>query len=357
MRDNLLRASMSDNLLRAPMDLIAQHDELAELDPAERRLALRSLLQSATEEASGAQLVACLSDWIDGYGPLTSVMTEPEVTDVLVNGPAEVWVERAGRLEREPVEFEDSAQLLDLIERLLGAAGARADASHPIADARLQDGSRVHVVLPPLSGSFPVMSIRRFPACAWSLEELEERGFVTREQGRLLLEAVASKRTIAVGGGTGAGKTTLVNALLGCIDSGERVVVIEETPELAPVCPHWVTLLTRPANIEGRGAVDQSELLRAALRMRPDRIVVGEVRGPEALIALQAMATGHEGSMVTLHSRSAADVPDRLVDLASMAPRAPGEAALHRRVEASVDVIAQVGREAGRRRIVELIER
>lgn len=342
---------MSEQLLR----LIADREELAELDAAERRLALRSLVRTAEEEAS-PDLVARLSDWIDGYGPLTSLMAEADVTDILVNGPEEVWVERAGRLQRADVTFDDRQQLSDLIERMLGAAGARADAAHPIADARLRDGSRLHVVLPPLSGPDPVVSIRRFPATAWSLADLQARGFVTQAQSHLLQKAVVGRRTIAVGGGTGTGKTTLVNALLGCVDSTERVVVIEETPELAPVCPHWVSLIARPPNIEGRGAVDQSQLLRAAMRMRPDRIVVGEVRGPEALMALQAMATGHEGSMVTVHSRSAADVPDRLVDLASMAPSAPGEAALHRRVEASVDIVVQVGRDQGQRRVIEVFE-
>ena len=337
------------------LGLIADHDELADLDPAARRLALRSLVHRS--ESASPDLVARLSDWIDGYGPITSLMADPDVSDILVNGPEEVWVERAGRLQRTEVSFENGQQLWDLIERMLGSAGARADAAHPIADARLQDGARVHVVLPPLSGADPLLSIRRFPATAWSLNDLAERGFLTPAQHYLLRDAVASRLTIAVGGGTGTGKTTLVNALLGCIDSTERVVVIEETPELAPVCPHWVSLIGRPPNIEGRGAVDQSELLRAALRMRPDRIVVGEVRGPEALIALQAMATGHEGSMVTVHSRSAADVSDRLVDLASMSVSAPEHRALQRRVETSLDLIVQVGRHDGHRRVTEIIQR
>lgn len=337
------------------MELVATHAELSDLDPAERRLALRSLVRSSGLNASLPDAVARLSDWIDGFGPLTSAMTDPDVTDVLVNGPDEIWVERSGRLEREPAAFDDGGQLMDLIERLLGTAGARADASHPIADARMRDGSRIHVVLPPLSGADPVMSIRRFPQTALSLEALEERGSITADQRQRLSDAVAERRMVAVGGGTGTGKTTLLNALLGRVDDGERVVVIEETPELAPVCPHWVSLVARPPNIEGRGAFDQSELLRAALRMRPDRIVLGEVRGAEALIALQAMATGHEGSMVTVHSRSAAEVPDRLVDLASMAPRGPSEGGLRRRVRASLDVVVQLERVDGKRRVVEIV--
>jgi pilus assembly protein CpaF len=300
--------------------------------------------------------VARLSDWIDGFGPLSVAMTDPDVTDVLVNGPDEVWVERAGCLERTSIRFEDGGQLMDLIERLLGAAGGRADAAHPIADVRLGDGSRAHVVLPPLSGLHPVLSIRRFPVDAFSLTDLEERGFMTGPQRELLEGAVSERRTVVIGGGTGTGKTTLANALLGCIRSDERVVVIEETPELRPVCPHWVSLVARPPNIEGQGAVDQADLLRAALRMRPDRIVVGEVRGPEALIALQAMATGHEGSMVTVHARSAADVPERLVDLASMSERSPAEEGLRRRVHASIDLVVQVARVKGLRRVVEIVQ-
>lgn len=343
---------MTDELLR----LVAGHEDLADLDAAERRLALRAVLRP-TSQQSPAGAVARLSDWIDGFGPLSSLMAEPDVTDVLVNGPDEVWAERAGCLEREEVSFDDSAQLMDLIERLLGAAGARADAAHPIADARLRDGSRLHVVLPPLSGADPVLSIRRFPATAFDLADLEAAAFMSAEQRQVLTDAVAAKSTIAVGGGTGSGKTTLVNALLGCVGPAERVVVIEETPELMPVCPHWISLLARSPNIEGNGGINQSTLLRAALRMRPDRIVVGEVRGAEALMALQAMATGHEGSMVTVHSRSAAEVPERLVDLAAMSEHAPGEAALRRRVEASIDLIVQLARSNGRRRVVEIVGR
>lgn len=336
------------------LEWVSDREDLADLDPAERRLALRAVV--AARATRPADLVARLSDWIDGSGPLSVAMRDPEVTDVLVNGPDEVWVERAGRLEHTAIHFEDGDQLMDLIERLLGAAGGRVDAAHPIADVRLGDGSRAHVVLPPLSGLHPVLCIRRFPDDVFSLADLEERGFTTRAQRELLEGAILERRTIAIGGGTGTGKTTLANALLGCIGADERVVVIEETPELRPVCPHWVSLIARPANIEGKGAVDQADLLRAALRMRPDRIVVGEVRGAEALIALQAMATGHEGSMVTVHSRSAADVCERLVDLASMSQACPAEQGLRRRVHASIDLVVQVARVNGVRRIVEIVE-
>lgn len=338
------------------LQLVAGHEGLAELDPAARRLALRSVVAPASEPGSVGDVVGRLSDWIDGFGPLSPLMSD-DVTDVLVNGPNEVWVERAGCLERTSVSFTDRSELMDLIERLLGMSGARADAAHAIADARLRDGSRLHVVLPPLSGTDPLLSIRRFPATALSLEALEGLGFMTAGERSLLTEAVTQKRTIAIGGATGTGKTTLANALLGCVGSDQRVVVIEETPELVPVCPHWVSLVTRPPNIEGKGAVDQATLLRAALRMRPDRIVVGEVRGPEALVALQAMATGHEGSMVTVHSRSVEDIPDRLVDLATMADRAPSEDSLRRRVDVAIQLTVQLARVDRRRRVIGIVER
>ena len=340
-------------MTRELLEWVSEREDLADLDPAERRLALRSVV--ADRGGALADVVGRLSDWIDGYGPLSPLMSDPEVTDVLVNGPDEVWVERRGHLERTSVAFEDRDELMDLIERLLGAAGGRVDAAHPIADVRLGDGSRAHVVLPPLSGSHPALSIRRFPAQAFSLTDLAERRFITPAQQDLLQRAVADRATIAIGGGTGAGKTTLANALLGCIGPDERVVVIEETPELRPVCPHWVSLIARPPNIEGKGAVDQAELLRAALRMRPDRIVVGEVRGAEALVALQAMATGHEGSMVTVHARSADEVCERLVDLASMSERSPSEEGLRRRVHSSIGLVVQVARVKGVRRVVEIL--
>ncbi len=336
------------------LDLVRGREELAELDPAERRLALRTVASEALGPTAVPTAVGELSDWIDGYGPLTRSMQDPDVTDILVNGPDDVWVERSGHLQRERVRFDGPQELGDLIERLLGTVGARADGMRPIADARLPDGSRMHVVLPPVA-SVQMVSIRKFPDRAYTLDDLVERRFLSQPEATRLCDAVVERKTIAIGGGTGTGKTTLANALLGCVGAHERVVVIEETPELRPVCAHWVSLLTRPPNIEGRGEIDQSALLRAALRMRPDRIVVGEVRGPEALVAVQAMSTGHEGSLVTVHARSATDVRERLVELALSAERAPTEESLRARVARSLDVVVQVGRRAGRRRVVEVL--
>jgi pilus assembly protein CpaF len=338
-------------------ELAETRPELSDLDPAERRLALRRHLAEMVPGCDVVTAVAQVSEWIDGFGPLTPLMEEDGVTDVLVNGPDEVWVERRGCLQRTERTFQSARQMLDLIERLLGRAGVRVDAQHPIGDARLADGSRIHVVLPPLSGDQPLISIRRFPKEPFTLAQLVRRGFLTEAQFGCLAEAVRRRRSIAVGGGTGSGKTTLVNALLGCVPFDERVIVIEETPELRRACEHWISLLARAANIEGEGAVDQSALLRAALRMRPDRIVIGEVRGGEAAVALQAMATGHEGSMLTVHAGSAPEIAHRLLDLALMSESAPSESALRRRIASAIDIYVHVQRTGATRAVADIVER
>ena len=340
------------------LELISDRTDLACLDPAERRLALRKVLKESLPEESVSRSVSLLSDWIDGFGPLTPLMRDPSITDVLVNGTDEVWCEGRGGLQLSDVRFADAVELGDLIDRLAGAAGIRIDASQPIGDGKLPDGSRLHVVLPPVSGSGPLLSIRRFPQEAFGLADLTRMSFLTGSQAELLSEAVQERRTIIVSGATGAGKTTLMNALLGCVPEAERVVVIEETPELRPSCAHSVSLLTRAANVEGKGEIDQLTLVRAALRMRPDRIVVGEVRGPEALPALQAMSTGHEGSLCTVHARSAENALERFVELARQSPVAPSEDALRSQAERAFDVVVQVARDrVGTRRVVELLER
>jgi pilus assembly protein CpaF len=261
--------------------------------------------------------VARVAEEIDGYGPLAGVVACPGVTDVLVNGPHEVWVERDGMMERVGAGWPDAEALRDFVERLLARGGACVDATNPVADARLPDGSRIHAVLPPIAPHGPLVSIRRFPSVRFTLDDLVRSRMLLPDAAMRLTDLVRARTSIAISGATGSGKTTLLNALLAQIGPEERVVTIEETPELGPFSAHVVSLVARPPNVEGAGAVDLDALVRASLRMRPDRIVVGEVRGGEARGALAAMSTGHEGSMLTLHARSAAEAPERLASLAS----------------------------------------
>ncbi|MGH2806853.1 MAG: CpaF family protein [Actinomycetota bacterium] len=333
-------------------DLVLRQPELADLDPAARRLALRELFAIDAPHEAG-RLAAEASDLIDGYGPLTELMRDPGVTDVLVNAFDDVWVEERGHLRPAAVTFGDAGALGAFIRRITAIGGARVDASSPMADARLPDGARLHVVLPPLAGDGPLVSIRKFPPCPFDLDELMSFGLVTAAQADTLRDAVRERCTIAVGGATGTGKTTLVNALLGLIPATERVVLIEETRELRPRCRHVVSLVARPANIEGRGAVDLVDLFRTSLRMRPDRIIVGEVRGPEALVALDAMSTGHDGSMVTVHARTAADTVERFVSLA-MQGDGGDAASLHDRFRRAFDLIVHLERRDGKRIVADI---
>ena len=333
--------------------LIEEHDELADLDPAARRLQIRALMAREGCKALG-DTVATLADLIDGVGPLTPLLADESVTDVLVNGPSEVWIERAGVLSLTEVRFEDEGSLLDLIERVLAQAGARADASRPIADARLADGSRVHVVLPPVAQSGPLVSVRRHRRKSPELNDLIAMGTLSGDDCARLRRFVSERASVVIGGPTGSGKTTLLAALLGEIGPDERVVIIEETSELRPACPHSISLLTRPPNLEGKGVVALADLVRAALRMRPDRIVVGEVRGSETWAALDAMSTGHRGSMLTVHSGSAAQSVDRLCRLARESPACDSEVAAAALVRESVDVVVHMDRQGGNRRVVDI---
>ena len=343
---------MTENLL----DFVRQYDEIAELDPAERRLALRSIVVRSNGSANPGRLIAELANSIDGFGPLSEVMADRSVTDVLINGPREVWVERNGRLEQTSISWPDAASLRGFVDRILGCSGARIDASQPTADAVLPDGSRVHAVLPPIAPEGPLVSIRKWPADRFTLDDLMERSMFDEDTKALLVDAVVARRTIVVGGATATGKTTLINALLGEVPPHERVVLVEETPELLPACIHFVCLVARPPNIEGRGEIDSLSLVRTALRMRPDRIVVGEVRGGEAMAALGAMSTGHAGSMLTVHSKSADDAIDRLVTLALQARSGDSESAIRHMTDRAVDLIVHLERRGDRRAVSEVVE-
>jgi pilus assembly protein CpaF len=292
-----------------------------------------------------------------GLGPLEDLLADPLVEEVMVNGADDVYVERAGRIESVDVRFPDEEELRNAIERILAPLGRRIDELSPMVDARLADGSRVNVVIPPLAVDGPALSIRRFGASRPGPQELVERGSLSPAQRELLERAVAGRRSVLVSGGTGAGKTTLLNALSSFIDPGERIVTIEDAAELRLQQRHVVRLESRPASVEGKGEVTVRDLLRNALRMRPDRIVIGEVRGPEALDLLTALNTGHEGALSTLHANSAPDALNRLETLALMAGVGLPHEAIAEQVQRGVDLVVHVERRAdGSRRVAEIAE-
>jgi pilus assembly protein CpaF len=312
-----------------------------------------ALLDPVTRAAISTRIVR---DTV-GLGPLEDLLADPSVEEVMVNGPDEVYVERSGRIEEVDVRFPDEEELRNAIERILAPLGRRIDELSPMVDARLADGSRVNVVIPPLAVDGPALSIRRFGAARPGARELVERGSLSGPQCELLEQAVADRRSILVSGGTGAGKTTLLNALSGFIDSGERIVTIEDAAELRLQQRHVVRLESRPASVEGKGEVTVRDLLRNALRMRPDRIVIGEVRGPEALDLLTALNTGHEGALSTLHANSAADALSRLETLALMAGVGLPHEAISEQVQRGVDLVVHVERRPdGSRRVAEIAE-
>ncbi|MGI8983788.1 MAG: CpaF family protein [Acidimicrobiales bacterium] len=297
------------------------------------------------------RLVAGVLADVCGLGALEPLLADPEITEVMVNGPGRVWVERRGALVRVPVDL-DTAAIEHLIEKVVAPLGLRVDRSSPLVDARLPDGSRVNAVVPPLAVDGPCLTVRRFGARAVPLG-----AFAAPEMADLLAEAVRRRRNIVVSGGTGAGKTTLLNALAACIPPEERVITVEDAAELNLARDHVVRLEARPANAEGAGEVRIRDLVRNALRMRPDRIVVGEVRGPEALDMLQAMNTGHEGSLSTCHANSPDDALRRLETMVLMGEVQLPLAAVRSQLEAALDLVVQVARfPDGSRRITAVAE-
>ena len=279
-----------------------------------------------------------------GLGPLEELLADPEVEDVLVNAPESVYVERAGRIERTGVTFPSEQALRDAIERILAPLGRRVDELSPMVDARLGDGSRVNVVIPPLAVDAPALSIRRFAGERPGVERLVALGTLSAESADLLAAAVRDRRSIIVSGGTGSGKTTLLNALSAYLGEDERVITIEDAAELRLRQPHVVRLEARPASIEGRGEITIRDLLRNALRMRPDRIVIGEVRGAEALDLLVALNTGHDGALSTVHANSPEDAVRRLETLALMAGLGLPHEAIRDQLARGIDVVAHMER-------------
>ena len=298
----------------------------------------------------GPELVSQVVDRMVGLGPIQSLVDDQSVTDVLVNGPDEVWVDRGGDLERVDVSFDSTAELMATVERAISALGLRVDRSSPTVEARLPDGSRLHVAIPPATVDNPVMAIRRFSPAVRTLGQLEESGSVRPNQAHLLKHAVTTRRNVIVSGGTGSGKTTLLNVLAGEIDPSERLVTVEDAAEL-DFPGHVVRLEARPPNAEGYGAISMRDLLKSALRLRPDRIILGEVRGKEALDLVTALNTGHSGSMSTVHANSPEEALWRLETLALLDGAGSAEA-IRRQLYAAVDVVVQVSREDGQRGVV-----
>jgi pilus assembly protein CpaF len=290
-----------------------------------------------------------------GLGPLEPLLADPSVDEVMVNGPGSVYLERRGRLERAGVEFAGDAELMHAIERVLAPLGRRVDDASPLCDARLADGSRVNVVIPPLSLSGPCLTIRRFRREGFSLRELVAGGTLPSAVAELLAVCVAARASILVSGGTGSGKTTTLNALSGAIPGEERIVTIEDAAELRLRQRHVVRLEARPANLEGRGEVTIRQLVRNALRMRPDRIVVGEVRGAEALDMLQALNTGHDGSLTTVHANSPEDALRRVETLALMAGLGLPHAAVREQAASALDLVVHQARLGDGSRVVESV--
>ena len=296
-------------------------------------------------------------DEVFGLGPLEPLLQDPTISDILVNGHKQVYVERKGLLEQTNVCFRDDGHLLRIIDKIVSQVGRRVDESNPMVDARLSDGSRVNAIVPPLAVDGPLLSIRRFGTDKLMPKDLVEKQALTAGMMELLEAAVKARLNIIIAGGTGAGKTTLLNALSAFINPKERIVTIEDAAELQLKQPHLARLETRPANLEGQGAVRQRHLLVNALRMRPDRIVVGEVRGEEALDMLQAMNTGHDGSLTTVHANSPRDAVSRLEVMVSLANANMQLISIRQQVASAVHVLVQAARLSdGSRRVVSVTE-
>lgn len=303
------------------------------------------------------ELLDSLIDDMRGYGPLQPLINDPKISEILVNGPSQVYVERKGKLEHSSVQFQDEDHVRNIAVRIASRVGRRVDESVPMCDARLEDGSRVNIILPPLSLKGTTISIRKFTVKKFGLDELASAKSLSVDMAKFLAVAVHSKLSILISGGTGSGKTTLLNAMSGQIGPEERIITIEDAAELQLQQPHVVTLETRMANVEGDGAIAIRDLLRNALRMRPDRIIVGEVRGNEAVDMLQAMNTGHNGSFGTIHANSPRDALMRLENMAEMAQLGMSSHSIRAQIASALDLVVHVERlPDGERRVTSVTE-
>jgi pilus assembly protein CpaF len=339
-------------------------DRLVEIDAPRVRQEIRSALQTLVdEEASGLpaeqrdHVIEQVLNEVFGLGPLEPLMEDPTISDILVTTPHLVYVERGGKLVKTQVRFKDNAHLQRIIQKIVSQAGRRSDESSPMVDARLPDGSRVNAVIAPVAVDGPLLSIRRFAKQPLQAEDLVKAGGLTQQMMDLLAACVRARLNILVAGGTGTGKTTLLNVLSAFIPEDERIVTIEDTAELQLRQEHVARMESRPSNLEGEGAIKERQLLINSLRMRPDRILIGEVRGDEALDMLQAMNTGHDGSLATIHANSCRDAVSRLELMVTLANSNLSLTAIRRQVASAIDLFVQVSRLSdGTRRVTEIAE-
>ena len=328
------------------------HAEVSRL--AESVLTQEAMPLSVSERE---RLVNDVQHELFGLGPLEPLLADPTISDILVNRHDTIYIERRGKLETTHVRFKDDEHLMRVIERIVSSVGRRIDESSPMVDARLQDGSRVNAIIPPLAIDGPVVSIRRFGSDPLKMSTLIEYKALTKDIADMLQMVVTARLNVLISGGTGAGKTTLLNALSAYIPENERIVTIEDSAELQLQQPHVVRLETRPPNIEGRGEVSQRDLVRNSLRMRPDRIVIGEVRGGEAIDMLQAMNTGHDGSLTTIHANTPRDALARLETMIQMTGMRLSDRAMRQQVASALDLVVQVARMSdGSRRVTSISE-
>lgn len=350
-----LHKRLLDLINLAALDSMSRQQVEAEVgEIVHEQLALQ---KHALNHEERKRLVSDVLDELLGLGPLEPLLKDHSITDILVNTHAQVFVERLGRLEETPARFKDEKHLVRIIQKIVGAVGRRIDESSPFVDARLADGSRVNAIIPPLAVDGALLSIRKFAKVPISMAKLGELGSVPATMAEVLKAIVAARRNILISGGTGSGKTTLLNAMSAYIDHAERIVTIEDSAELQLQQRHVARLETRPANIEGKGEVTQRDLVKNALRMRPDRIIVGEVRAGEAFDMLQAMNTGHDGSMTTVHANTPRDALSRVEQMIGMSGVDISSRSARGQIASALNVVVQVSRLAdGRRKLVSLSE-
>lgn len=345
-----VEAPLPPGLVDAVQRRLAAHHLAPE--PAILADAVRAEAVGVIDDARMVSLIRGLEQELTGCGPLTALLADPATTDVVVNAPDDVQVDRGAGWESAPVRFADDAAVQRLARRLAALAGARLDDAHPYVDGRLPDGTRLHAVLPPVASDGTCLSLRVLRPARYDLAALAAAGLFPGVSEAVLRAMVAARLAFLVCGGTGSGKTTLLGALLSEVSNEERIVTVEDAEELRPAHPHLVRLVARAANVEGIGAIDLAELVRQALRMRPDRLVLGEVRGPEVADLLAALSTGHDGGAGTVHANSARDVPARIAALALVAGLS--REAAHAQLAGAVQVVVYLKRRAGVRRVAEI---